>query len=212
MSRRALQLPILGIFLALTLLLPSMTLAAPAADRAYAQSLVDRLATAEGQRDQMFAALSPKEKEAVIWYWTPARAVVQTAGEVPTVDQLSNGGDAVTPMSAGCWGVDKYVTMYANGGPVVYRYGTHYDWCGDGYAMTQKQSRLYVETPGWWWSLDSELDYWENGGVGYTGFEVFRQGKMTYCPYAVGCIQTLYPWVHSAVYGNGGTWQNSSAY
>lgn len=106
-------------------------------------------------------------------------------------------------MSSGCWVTDPAVVAYGALGNVLYRYGTHYEWCGDGYAVTSLQALTPIIYTAYWWTYDSQISYWTEGGVGSDHFRVYRQGKMKECPYGLGCVDTRYPRMDSVIYGNG---------
>lgn len=143
----------------------------------------------------MFATLSPQEQRTVISYFQVDYLDVNT--EIEPTDR------SVSPMASGCWTESETVNGYNSLGVRLWRYESFLNWCGDGVAVTSTNDWRQVSTPGWWWSFEGDIDYWTEGGVGWSGYRVHRQGEFQYCPYSAGCIQHEYPWTTQFGGGNG---------
>ncbi len=188
---------------ALSALVPSMALAAPTPDSAHIESLVNQITAAGDQRDQLFASFSPEDQKAVITALTPVRVVVENAGVVRVSDGTRSPANGISPMASGCWTADPTVVAYGSFGNVLYKYGTHYYWCGNGSTIYYHDNPTRILFTDYWWSFEGDIDYWENGGNGSDHFRVYRQGKMRHCLYGGICTDTRYPRMDSVVYGNG---------
>ncbi len=146
----------------------------------------------EDNRNEAFAQLSFMEQQRIIECFSNARIEVVTHTE-----------PIITPNAAGCWTRDQSVISYNPVGWVNWEYRVYISWCGDGQWITSWSTWRTVDIGGWWWEFKGDVENWHYGGVGYNGVHTFRQGYFEYCPYEIGYIQSIFPWVEHYAYGNG---------
>ena len=86
----------------------------------------------------------------------------------------------------------------------VFSLATITDWCSDGSTIIRSPFfRTDVSTPTIFWSYGGTLAEHFSGGQGEWSHSDFVQGKFSYCPPLVGCVQHAYPIVVKHQYRDG---------
>lgn len=88
-------------------------------------------------------------------------------------------------------------------GQKLWSYFQKIEWCYNGTYITAKTRLRWAEVyfPGW--EFKGHIGNYESGGVGYWSYRAWTQGKFSFCPLNLGCIQHVYPWIDMTVYANG---------
>lgn len=160
-------------------------------DRATAEALVEQLAKAGDEADEVFAQLSPEAQACALEYLKGKRVV----SAVP---------EDTTALNGGCNRAQYEVWMENLYGVKLWSYFQQIDWCWDDCSEITSKTRLrwpevYVPL----WDFVDHIGNQESGGVGQWSYRAWTQGHFQLCVEPWGCYQHSYPWIDMTVYGNG---------
>jgi hypothetical protein len=174
-------------------------------DPATINAVIQRLADAGKDADQVWAALSPQTQQAVQQALTVAR--VETSVTLVPADSTP-ASDGVSAQATSClygFQVERYGKNSL--GQKLWSYFQKIDWCYNGSWITSKFRVRWGEVYFPFWEFKGHIGNSESGGVGYWSYRAWTQGKFALCAPYVGCAQYKYPWIDMTVYANGGwTW------
>ena len=159
-------------------------------------ALVEELAAAGDDADELWAELPPEAQTAVVAYLKPARAE-------PFVESRTVSEGDIHPLGAGCKEYTLGIDQYSAGGVWLWRYTQKIWWCYDGSKITAKIRDRWGETHAYGWEFVGHVGNSESGGVGQSSYYAWTQGHFRLCLPGLGCIVHQYPWIWQRVYGNG---------
>lgn len=163
-------------------------------DPAVVDALIEQLATAGDNADELWAELSPEAQAAVLKYLKVERVVAKVTP-----------GDITLLKERGCKEFEVEVYGYNIFGNKLWCYFQKIEWCYDGSEITSKTRLRWGEVHFPFWQFAGHIGNSEQGGVGEWSYRAWTQGEFKLCLGGdIGCIQYYYPWIDMTVYGNGG--------
>ena len=168
-------------------------------DPTVVKALVEKLNKA-GDKDkanELFAKLSPEEKEAVIEFLKVTQITVNTS-----MDQ----GDV--SISSTCNSPRVVVSGLNIFGSKLWDYFQQIDRCYDGSSLTEVTRTKGGLVYGLFWQYEGHTGDTQSGGVGQSSYRAWTQGQFRLCVTELGCIEEDNPFIDMIVYGNGNSWYN----
>ena len=179
-------LTILSAVVILSILLIPSTVSAKNIDADALKNIYIRVANSDDP-DKAFSELEPGIQKALIDALTDLKHKV-------VVDEDSTRGTKTVTVT-----INVYSDPF---GTLIWSFNQQIGWGYDGTYVTSVFSHQSWGSATWPWSYEGLISESEIGGVGYTYFHRFSQGKFSM---QIGGIpvQTDTPWINQYVYGNG---------
>lgn len=150
--------------------------------------------------DQVFSELSEEEQASVMSYLEVDR--------IETTEEYAVDRNGASTMGT-CWQLQTNVRATNAFGYQLWRFTNWINWCGDGSVLTSHPTHGQTTSTAPFWTFNGLVgDHWHQGTTGWTGVEMYHMGYFQLCYTDVGCVDSVYPWIHQKAMGSGAWWSD----